>query len=170
MDFTIGLCCANSLLFVPYPYLFEIKTMRFTCYTDIKAPIQIVVDLFKNPDNLKHWQDGFKSIEYISGAPGAEGSISKLSYDRLSLVETIIRNELPEEFKANYEHKHMVNTMSCRFKVIDVGTTRLEQEIHYTQFNGFLPKVLAKLFPGMFRKQVQKWLDQFKYFVEKQHP
>lgn len=143
--------------------------MRFTCHTDIKAPLQTVVDLFKNPDHLKHWQDGFVTIEPISGVPGTVGAISKLNYKKLSLIETIIRNELPEEFMANYEHKHMVNTMSCRFKAIDTRTTRLEQEIHYTQFNGFLPKLLAKLFPGMFRKQVQKWLDQFKNFVEKQH-
>lgn len=126
----------------------------------------MVVELFKNPDNLIHWQDGFKRIEPISGVPGTIGATSRLHYERLSLMETIIRNELPEEFKAKYEHKHMVSTMSCRFQAVDEVTTRLEQEIHYTQFNGFLPKVMARLFPGMFRKQVQKWLDQFKHFAE----
>lgn len=49
------------------------------------------------------------------------------------------------------------------------GVTRLEQEIHYTKFNGFLLKLLVKLFPGMFKKPVQKWVNQFKTFVEKQN-
>ncbi|MEP3210706.1 MAG: SRPBCC family protein [Maribacter sp.] len=143
--------------------------MRFTCHTDINAPIDKVVELFENPDNLKEWQDGFLSFVPLSGTPGEVGSKSKLTYEKLELVETIIRNQLPEEFKANYEHKHMVNTMSCRFKKIDSNKTRLEQEIHYIKFNGFVIKLMAKLFPGMFKKQVQKWLDQFKAFVEKQN-
>ena len=143
--------------------------MRFICHTDIEAPLHTVIALFENPDNLKEWQDGFISIEPISGTPGEIGSTSKLTYEKLELIETIIRNELPKEFKANYEHKHMVNTMSCRFKNMDSDRTRFEQEIHYTKFNGFAIKLMVKLFPGMFKKQVQKWLDQFKVFVEKQN-
>ncbi len=142
--------------------------MQFTCHTDINAPMHIVIALFENPDNLKEWQDGFISIEPISGTPGEVGATAKLRYEKLELIETILRNELPKEFKANYEHKHMVNTMSCKFIKMDTGVTRLEQEIHYTKFNGFLPKLLVKLFPGIFKKQVQKWLNQFKTFVEKQ--
>jgi len=125
--------------------------------------------LFENPDNLKEWQDGFISIESISGTHGEIGAKSKLIYEKLELIETILRNELPEEFKATYEHKHMVNTMSCRFKKIDSNMTRFEQEIHYTKFNGFVIKLMVKLFPRMFKKQVQKWLDQFKAFVEEQN-
>ena len=63
----------------------------------------------------------------------------------------------------------LIAVMSCKFKKISSGVTRLEQEIHYTKFNGVLIKLMAKLFPGMFKKQVQKWLDQFKVFVEKQN-
>lgn len=143
--------------------------MRFTCTVEINAPIQEVVALFENPDNLHEWQDGFKSFEHISGKEGEVGAKSKLVYDKLELIETIIRNELPEEFKATYEHKHVINTLSCRFTEINSGKTRLDQEIHYTEFKGFVIKIMAKLFPGMFKKQVQKWLDQFKDFVENQN-
>jgi len=142
--------------------------MNFTCTVDINAPIQEVVALFENPDNLHEWQDGFKSFEHISGKKGEIGAKSKLVYDKLELIETIIRNKLPEEFKATYEHKHVVNTMSCRFTEIDSSKTRLDQEIHYTEFKGFVIKIMAKLFPSMFKNQVQKWLDQFKAFVERQ--
>ncbi len=143
--------------------------MEFTCTVDINAPIEKVVELFENPDNLHEWQDGYRSFEHMSGTEGAIGAKSKLIYDRLELIETIIRNELPHEFKATYEHKHMVNTMSCRFSELDTEKTRLEQEIHYTKFNGFMIKLMAKLFPRMFKKQVQKWLNQFKAFVEREN-
>ncbi len=140
--------------------------MKFTCHADINVPIHTVIALFENPINWKEWQDGFISIEPIGGIPGEVGSKSKLTYDELELIETIIRNELPEEFKATYEHKHMVNTMSCKFMKIDPNITQFEQEIHYTKFNGSLPKLMARLFPGMFKKQVQKWLNLFKTFAE----
>ena len=143
--------------------------MKFSCQIDINVPIHMVIKLFENPDNLKEWQDGFKSITPVAGIPGEVGSKSKLTYEKLELIETILRNELPEEFKATYEHKHMVNTMSCKFEKIDAHITRLEQEIYYTKFNGFLPKLMAKLFPGLFKKQVQKWLHQFKTFAESQN-
>ena len=143
--------------------------MKFTCHTTINAPLQTVIEMFENPDNLKEWQDGFLRIDPISGTPGEVGSKSKLTYEKLELIETILRNELPEEFKANYEHKHMINTMSCRFKKIAPNRTIFEQEIQYTKFNGFAIKLMAKLFPGMFKKQVQKWIDQFKVFVEEQN-
>jgi len=39
-------------------------------------------------------------------------------------------------------------------------------EIEYTRFNGIMPKIMAFLMPGVFKKQTQKWLDQFKMFTE----
>ena len=33
-------------------------------------------------------------------------------------------------------------------------------------FNGFMPRLMAMLMPGMFKRQTQKWLDQFKVFSE----
>ncbi|MEX0288264.1 MAG: hypothetical protein AB3N14_04065 [Flavobacteriaceae bacterium] len=115
---------------------------------------------------MKKSQDGFQSKELLEGGAWEVGSKSKMNYKNLELIETILINKLPQEFIGLYEHKHMVNTMYCKFTALDDNLTQLDQEIHYTQFNGFIPKVMAKLFPGMFKRQVQKWLDQFKTVVE----
>jgi len=141
--------------------------MKFNCSTIINAPLEKVAAGFISEEIMKESQEGFISKEYLNGVPWDAGSTSKLLYKNLELSETILINKLPAEFKALYEHKNMVNTMHCTFTAIDASTTQLVQVIHYSEFIGFLPKLMSRLFPGMFRKQVQKWLDKFKEAVEK---
>lgn len=142
--------------------------MKFTCSIDIESDRFKVVEIFSNPENLKFFQEGLKSIEHLEGPPGQKGSTARLVYEKLELIETILSNNLPNDFTALYEHKHMTNTMHVEF--IDLGNnrTRYNSEIHYTKFNGLFIKIIAKLFPGMFKKQVLKWMRLFKAYVEKQ--
>ncbi len=145
--------------------------MKFTCSVDIDLPVEKVVDLFDNSDNLKEWQDGFVGMEHISGTPGEPGATSKLTYKignrEIELIETIVKKNLPDIFSGTYEAKAMVNSMKVRFESLSRDKTRYVCDIEYTRFNGFMPKMMAFLMPGMFKKQTQKWLDQFKSFAEK---
>jgi len=145
--------------------------MKFTVSVTINKPRDIVVKEFYNPENLKNWQDGFLRIEYLEGEPGQTGSTAFMYYKQgggeMELKETILENKLPESFKGLYEHKHMVNTMNSTFTEVSFNETRYHTEIEYTQFIGFVPKLLAKLFPGLFKKQVLKWMTNMKIFIEK---
>ncbi|MDP4264216.1 MAG: SRPBCC family protein [Bacteroidota bacterium] len=144
--------------------------MRFTCTTEVDLPLQTTVSIFNNRDNLGKWQQGLVSDELISGIPGEAGSKSRLVFDTgkhvIELTETILSKNLPAEMKGLYEHKHMVNTMSNRFTPAGENKTRYDAEIEYTKFIGFMPKIMALLMPGIFKKQVQKTLDRFKIFAE----
>ena len=74
-----------------------------------------------------------------------------------------------EQFvEAFYHHRHMDNTMKCNFVPLDEGRTRYEYEFEYTRINWVIPKLMAILFPSVYRKQGEKWMRQFKEFVEKQ--
>ena len=84
----------------------------------------------------------------------------------LELTETITSNALPDSFAARYEAKSMVNTMVSRFEVVDDQTTRYTAEVEYTELRGIMIKLMAFLMPGMFKKQVAKWIDQFKAHAE----
>ncbi|MEM6359738.1 MAG: hypothetical protein AAF731_06580 [Bacteroidota bacterium] len=84
------------------------------------------------------------------------------------LTETIVSNELPHSFEAFYHHKHMDNSMKCTFAEIVPNKTQYKYEFEYTRINWFMPRLVAILFPGMYRKQGEKWMNQFKEFVEKQ--
>lgn len=142
--------------------------MKFTCSININKPIDNVVALFQDPESLKYSQKGFIRIDHIKGREGEAGAESKLIYKKFDLHETIIYNKLPKEFYAKYEHKHMINTMLTKFKAINDNETKLICKIEYIKFRGFIINFIAKVFPGMFKKQVEKWLDKFKYYVESQ--
>ncbi len=44
--------------------------MQYTNEVIINLPVDKVVELFDNPDNMKYWQPGLVSFENISGTPG----------------------------------------------------------------------------------------------------
>lgn len=145
--------------------------MKYTCTVTINVPIADVVSLWENEANFKEWQDGFESIELLSGVSGEKDAKSKIIIDgdrRIELIETIINNNLPDEKTAVYEHIHMVNTQTSRFKKLGEQRTEYISIVTYTKFNGFMIKLMAKLFPSKFKAQSQKWMDQFKAFAEKQ--
>lgn len=144
--------------------------MKFLCEVKVSLPLVEVIKLYDNVAHLDKWQTGFVSHEHISGAIGEAGAKSKILFKHnnreMELIETIVRKDLPEEFTAIYEHIHMVNTMTSHFEEIDDHNTLFQMKIEYTSFIGFMPKLMAFLMPGMFKKQSQKWLDQFKQFAE----
>lgn len=146
--------------------------MKFQGFVDIQQPREKVVALFADPIYLKEYQDGFIKKELISGDEGQDGAISKMYYKmgkrEMELTETITANQLPDSFEAHYHHIHMDNTMNCRFTSISDTETRYEYEFEYTRINWVMPKLMAILFPGMYRKQGEKWMQQFKDFADKQ--
>ena len=146
--------------------------MKFTCTVIIDKPIDQVAELFINPDNLKEYQDGFLGKELVSGTPAQVGAVSKMYYQqgkrKIEMTETVTSNNLPYEFSGSYHHIHMDNTMTNRFTALSENSTQYDAEIEYTALRGFVIKAIAFLFPSMFKKQVQKWLNQFKEFAEKQ--
>lgn len=50
---------------------------------------------------------------------------------------------------------------------IGQNKTQYISEVEYTKFNGFIIKLMAKLFPNKFKAQSQKWMNQFKKFTKK---
>lgn len=143
--------------------------MKYTCTVEIALSLDEVVDLWSNEHYFKEWQDGFERIERVSGTPNTKGAKSKIFFGgkrSFELLETILVADLPLEQKGLYEHVHMTNTQTSRFTALGKDKTQYVSEVEYTQFNGFMVKLIAKLFPRKFKAQSQKWMDQFKAFAE----
>lgn len=144
--------------------------MKYTVETEINLPIARVVELFDDPENLKHWQPGLISFEPISGTPGQPGAKSKLKYKmgkrEIEMIETITVRNLPQEFSGTYEAKGVFNIVKNYFRPVSDNKTKYINETEF-QFSGFM-KLIGFLMPGAFRKESEKYLRQFKEFAEKQ--
>ena len=142
--------------------------MKYTNEIEIKAPIHRVIELFDNVDNLAMWQPGLISFEHLSGTAGQVGAKSKLKYRMgkrdIEMIETITKKNLPEEFSGTYEAKGVLNIISNRFIAVNENTTKMVAKNEF-QFKGFM-KIVSLLMPGVFKKQTQQYLEQFKTFVE----
>ena len=144
--------------------------MKYTSQIEINLPIQRVVELFDNADNISKWMEGLQSFEHLSGTPGQEGAKSRLKFKmgkrEIEMVETITRRNLPHEFDGIYEAQGVFNVVKNRFEPIDAGRTRYTTENEF-RFKGFM-KLIAFVMPGAFKKQSMKYLRDFKHFAESQ--
>ena len=145
--------------------------MKYTTEIEINQPVNKVVELFDNPDNMKEWMEGLQSFETISGTPGEEGAKAKLKYKmgkrEIEMIETITKRNLPEEFTGTYETKGVFNIVKNRFIPIGDNKTKYVTEQEF-QFSGFM-KMMGMFMPGAFKKQSLKYMNAFKEFAEKQN-
>ncbi len=142
--------------------------MKYSSEIIINLPIERVVALFDNPDNMKKWMEGLVSFEPLSGVPGQVGARSKLRFKMgrrdIDMVETITVRNLPAEFSGTYEAKGVFNLVSNKFTDLGNGRTKYTSEQEF-RFSGFM-KIIGMLMPGAFKKQSVKYLEDFKRFVE----
>lgn len=143
--------------------------MKYTLDIEINKPIQEVIALFDNPDNLSKWMEGLQSFEHLSGTPGEVGAKSKLLFKmgkrEIEMIETITVRNLPEEFSGTYDAKGVHNIVKNKFSELPGERTKYTTEQEF-QFKGFM-KLIGMMLPGAFKKQSMKYLVDFKNFVEK---
>ncbi len=93
--------------------------MKYQQEIILKRPRKEVVEKFSNPENMKHWQEGFIYMKPINGELGEEGSQNLLKYNmgkrEIEMTETILKNNLPEVYSATYEAKGVYNYQVNRF-------------------------------------------------------
>lgn len=69
--------------------------MKYKVEVEINQPLNKVVVLFDNLNNLKKWIEGLQSFETLSGILGQEGAKSKLHFKmgkrEIDMIETITR-------------------------------------------------------------------------------
>ncbi|HMU47668.1 MAG TPA: SRPBCC family protein [Chitinophagaceae bacterium] len=146
--------------------------MKYSNEVIIDQPLNKVIELFDNPENLSKWQPGFISMEHLSGSPGQPGAKSRLIYRmgkgrrQIEMTETITRRDLSHEFHGIYETKNVSNIQKNFFTEVTPGKTKWVSESEF-KLSGMM-KFFGWLMPGAFKKQSQKYLDMFKEFAEKE--
>lgn len=144
--------------------------MKYSAEIEINQPVDKVVELFDNPDNLKKWMEGLQLFEPIAGEPGQPGSKSRLLFKmgrrEVEMIETVTVRNLPHEFSGTYEVSGVFNIVKNRFFPLPGNKTKYVTEQEF-RFKGFM-KLIAFLMPGAFKKQSMKYLAAFKKFAESQ--
>lgn len=142
--------------------------MKYSVSITIDKPVNEVVALFDNVDNMKKWMNGLESFEPLDGTPGEVGAKSRLRFKmgkrEIEMIETITAKNLPEEFTGTYEAKGVFNIVRNSFEPLPGNKTKYTTEQEF-QLKGFM-KLMGLLMPGAFKKQSMKYLQDFKAFAE----
>lgn len=144
--------------------------MKYTTEILIEKPLLEVVKKMDSAENMKHWQEGLVSAEHISGTPGEFGAKMKLKYDfgnrKMELIETITKQDFPNEFHATYTTKGVRNIQQNYFESTPEGHTKWISKNEFQPTN-FMMNAMLFLMPGAFKKQTKKYMTNFKNFAEK---
>lgn len=144
--------------------------MKYSREVIINLPRKRVIELFDSSKNLKKWQPTLISYKHLSGIPGKVGAKMQLNYKmgkrEVEMVETIVKNELPQAFVATYETKSVWNIVNNKFSEASDSTTKWELETEF-KCKGMM-KLMTAFMPGLFKKETEKNMNQFKTWAEAQ--
>jgi len=145
--------------------------LKYEIEVIIDAPPSKVVELMDNPDNMKHWQPGLTGYELLDSEPDQPSAKIRLDYDmngrKMSLVETIEKNKLPDYFSGIYECDGVWNRVENWFEEVDENATSWRSNVEF-RFETFGMKLMGFFMPFAFKKQSLKFMENFKKFVETQ--
>lgn len=135
----------------------------------IDKPLDQVVALFDELDNLGAWQPGFQSWEHLHGEKGQPGAQTRLVYlngkRRVEMVETLEVYNLPEEFTATFEAPGMKMWVQSRFEAVGEQQTRWISN-NDGSVSGVMMSLVRLLMPGCFKKESMRFMRHFKDFAE----
>ncbi len=144
--------------------------MKFRSEIDIDRPITELIVIIQDPECTLKWLDGLRSVKHISGEFRQPGSKSKVVFDspagRLLITETVISNQLPEEYIIRYDGQGYISYSNYHFEKLSDTSTRfvISQDI---ELKGAL-KLASGLLKGTVSKQLDRSTASFKRFAENQ--
>ncbi len=142
--------------------------MKYKLDIVVNQPLDKVIELFDNTDNLYKWQKGLVSFDHVSGEPGKKNAVSKLKYKMgkrdIDMTETIEEMNLPSNFTAKYEAKGVTNWVKNTFEAVGENQTKWTAYNEFKLTGGI--KLFGWLFPKKFKKQSYRIMEDFKRFAE----
>lgn len=142
--------------------------MEFCKEIMIDLPREEVIKKLRDPENFRYWQRGFISYKKLTGQFGQEGSIGKLKIKtgkgHLDLLETVLKNKLPKEFRVAYDTAGLYHIQKHYFEAESPSSTHW---IIYNElkFSGNL-KIMAPLVQMRVKNEIQQSMKNFKAFAE----
>lgn len=144
--------------------------MRYAITVDVDVPRDELVALVDDPVTLPEWHEGLLAVEALDGAPGIEGSRTRLVYDRagqpVEIVETIVENRLPGGRTCVEAAKGSCRETRHEFEALGPDATRWTQHVTYA-FTGPGMAVLGALMPGSLARRTRRQMRLLKLYAER---
>ena len=169
-----------SLLVVSIPVLFFIGILLFDNgklqyeeRIEIEKPIDVVVDLFGDINNMKKYMPETKDIILLEGTDGEEGAkyliVVEYEGETMEMTSTLLEKKLPEKITYSYESNGVLNIMTQKHQKSSDNTTLVINEQQF-EFRGLL-KIISffepeGFSPESFKQRSRLYLQSFKKFVE----
>lgn len=153
--------------------------MKYTVGIEVALPRETVAQLLADPAHLQKWLRGLVLHEPLNGEHGQLGTTSRvvmqMGKQKVECTETITRREpvdlhdIPEDSVVHFDREivgeGMWNAVRDQLTVTGPQTTLWQSESEY-RFSGVLMRLVGLLMPGVFRKQSQQHMQDFKAFAE----
>lgn len=146
-----------------------IKETTYQVKVEINKPLKTVFSVFNNQELLKKWFKDVKSIAPIHVKPGIVGSEYKMIVENQG--KEMVMNEKVLAFVPNkkvtlfFDADDMLKIEEYNFSFSEGKTTIIKDVI--CKSDSYLMSCLFPYFKGTFAEIDQKYLDNFKEYIEK---
>lgn len=137
---------------------------------EVAKPREQAWKLFMDESKTGEWLEGFKSFETVSGAPGKEGSVFRMTIvkdgQEFVMTETMTAIRAPEHYAFTLENDVLTNLVDIRFAESG-GKTTITSDEKVTGKNIFW-RSLFYWFRSTFQNGSQENLNNLKRYIERQ--
>ena len=146
-----------------------VKQTTYQVKVEIHKPLSEVFLAFNDQQKMMEWIPEIKSIEPINVNPGVVGSEYKMTV--VNNGQTIVMTEKVMAFVTNkkvtlfFDADDMLKTDDYNFSEKDGVTTILKESVCKSE--SYIMSCMFPYFKGKFTEIDQKYLDDFKVYIEK---
>lgn len=147
-----------------------VKETTYQVRIEIEKPIDTVFSVFNNQELMKEWLTDVKSVEPINVKPGIVGSEYKMIIENegkeMEMNEKVLAFIPNKKVTLYLDANDMLKTDDYNFSFSNGKTTIIKEVI--CKSDSYLMSCVFPYFKGMFTEIDQKYLDDFKSYIEKQ--
>ena len=147
-----------------------VKETTYEVRVEIQKPLSEVFTAFNDQEKLLTWMPEIKSIEPINVKPGIVGSEYKIIVENqgkeMEMNEKVMAFIPNKKVTLFFDADDMLKTDEYNFSFSDGKTTIIKDVI--CKSNSYLMSCLFPYFKGTFTDIDQKYLEDFKTYIEKQ--
>lgn len=147
-----------------------IKETTYQVKIEIDKPLNTVFSVFNNQELMKEWLTDVKSITPVNVKPGIVGSEYKMVVENqgkeMEMSEKVMAFIPNKKVTLFFDADDMLKTDEYNFSFSDGKTTIIKDVI--CKSDSYLMSCLFPYFKGTFTDIDQKYLEDFKTYIEKQ--